>query len=335
MKKALKISFICVLFFSMMPSVCSFAQSLGEGMEYYYNPRTGQKAVKVKAYKDTTVSDKRDTIMVELVGEVAEPEQDSIVGRYDSTYYDYEYASRINRFHRGVGFSYWMWDPYWDFYYGWGPYMGYCPFWYDSYDYWCWGFCYDYHYVPAYHYHGYEAGFSDRGRAVGHSNLSSAGPVTQRAATASGKRLTKPSHITESRQALTSGRTTADRTGYAHNGQAATTASSRSTSGYNSYTSGGGVRSSATTASARGTSATGGRSTVSAPSTSSSRSSYGSPTTSRSTFRSSPSSISTSSSSRSSFSGSSSSHSSSSSSRSSSSGFSHSSSSHSISGSRR
>ncbi len=195
--KGIRLGCTLLSLFALMASTASYAQQNNEG-NYYSNPRKGIKAPKPQPYIDTNVVQASEKLTIQLVGEKGDEDvnPDTIQGRYDSNYYDFEYAARINRFHRNMGFDYYndyytnlYWytaDPFFfgtSIYFGWGfPHFGlyscwrYDPFWdsffYDPYFgmyggyYSYWGFGYYnpiYIYDPYYPYNPYYPSYPGSG----------------------------------------------------------------------------------------------------------------------------------------------------------------------------
>ena len=187
--KSLKISIVAAIFFSFGVSV--FAQNHNNSA-VVFSQRKEKKAVPVKVYYDTSYNHlQTEEVILNLKGEMGLPEvdKDSIVGVYDSTSLEYEYAARIKRFHSDMNLDYfddyytdryyyshnpldwgtsiyvgcawspWYWNHIFNPYWGWmHPY--YDPFAYPywgSYVYWGYDFYwgYDYWGYNDYYYHPY------------------------------------------------------------------------------------------------------------------------------------------------------------------------------------
>lgn len=202
--KSLKISIVAAIFFSI--GMSSIAQNQ-DNSTVVFSQRGVKKATPVKIYVDTNYKDKsKESVLLDLKGEMGLPEmdKDSIVGVYDSTNLDYEYAARIKRFHgdmsrdyfddyytntyyythnpydwgrsiyTGWGWhSYLYWNSFFDPYLGWGNsfwtypyYFGYgYPYW-GSYCYW--GF--DYYWGYNDYYWGYNDYYHPHGGQHHHNS---------------------------------------------------------------------------------------------------------------------------------------------------------------------
>lgn len=215
--KSLKINAVSIALLALFMAGQAWAQAPNQSNSRYYYTQKNGKVIRMKPYTDSTDLAKTTTSVIELTGEKMAPEPDTIVGQYDSSYYDFEYTSRINRFHRDLGGSYWMWDPYWDLYFGWGPYWGWDCCW--CFDDW---YCYDYYpyygYDP-YHHYGLPGGYAyyDRHNTKGHDQITSPGKIlpgnatTHAPSTAGGKSYVKPSRLSQQRQLTTACRTSQSR----------------------------------------------------------------------------------------------------------------------------
>ena len=150
-KKILKfnILFIPFLLLAYCSPLCAQSDSTAE--KCYSDPRNGIFPTPPVAYFDSSVVSKTECIVVELSGEMPDTTMDdtSKCNFQASNYYDYAYAARINRFHRGMGFNYFddyytnlYWytgNPYYwgyNIYYSWDPW--YSPWW-NSWYYPGWG----------------------------------------------------------------------------------------------------------------------------------------------------------------------------------------------------
>lgn len=227
----LRISIVETLIFAIFCIPNIMAQDTLSPMEYYYHPKNGSRPIKMKPYVDTSIHSTQTVRTYSLIGETAE--EDTIKGKKsDSIRLDYEYANRIGLFHRGMGFYYLGWDPFYD-YYGWNPYweFGFGFGWYG-----CWDFCYD-DWGYGYDGGGYgnnpyrpklgaghgqlgrygngalpEGAYARSSNSRGSKAVHSAYPTTR-----NGERLNKPARLTQNRQAIVSGRTSYSSHDFAHN----------------------------------------------------------------------------------------------------------------------
>ena len=104
--KSLKISIVETLIFVLGITAAS-AQDTTATENYYSNPRIGKQPTQVAPYSgNDAVTSKSDDLTIEVQGEDNPNGKESIKGKYDSSYYDYEYTARINRFHRDMTLDY-------------------------------------------------------------------------------------------------------------------------------------------------------------------------------------------------------------------------------------
>ncbi len=212
--KTLKISILCVIFLFTSFTANLFAQTNNEDEFYYSNPKKGINANPPKPYNDTSVVKKSNDITVELIGESMDSITNDTTAFAASDYYDYAYAARINRFHRGMCFDYFdahYTDLYWytgnplywgtSIYYAWDPWYSpwwnswYYPgwggsFWHITYP-WGWGPYWSFGYGPAWSYGwggayawthiGYYGGWNGQNGSFGHhyigNNRSASNPT--------------------------------------------------------------------------------------------------------------------------------------------------------------
>ena len=216
--KKLTVSFLCTAFLFAAGIGNLYAQSNGEGENYYSNPKNGIKPTAPKVYSDTAIASKSDDIVVELTGTVPDTATAKDTSRLKlkslSEYsraenprywgtniiysWDPWYSPYWNTwYYPGWGGSHWMltysWGmgPYWSFGLGWSWGWGspwwywdpwYSPYYYGYYGYYGWG---GYAYWGHYHHHGYDYAYNYGHNYLGGGNHGAAVSPTFRGSNAS------------------------------------------------------------------------------------------------------------------------------------------------------